>query len=72
MKRDFLRNKLKKVISRLRSHQNNPKQVPQVDIEGEYQAQRKENKGEAEYLELRQKAREQVLREAGGQDITAI
>jgi len=72
MRRDFLKNKLKKVVARLRSHQNNPKQVPQVDIEGEYQAQRKENKGEKEYLELRQKAREQVLREAGGQDITAI
>ncbi len=72
MKSYFLKNKIKNVIRRLRGPQNNPKQVPQVDIEGEYQVLREENKGEEEYAKLRQKAREQVLREAGGQDISAI
>lgn len=72
MKNNFLKNKIKNVLRRLKSPQNNPKQVPQVDIEGEYQVLREENKGEEEYQKSRQKAREQVLREAGGQDISAI
>ena len=72
MKKYFLKDKIKNVMRRLRSHQNNPKQVPQVDIEGEYQVMREENRDEEEYAKLRQEAREQVLREAGGQDITAI
>lgn len=72
MKRYFLKNKIKNVLSRLRSRKNEPKQAPQVDIEGEYRVLREENKRDEEYLKVREKAREQVLREAGGQDISAI
>ncbi|MCM2351661.1 MAG: hypothetical protein NDI69_16710 [Bacteriovoracaceae bacterium] len=72
MNANFFKNKMKEVGSFLKIMKGKVKNRPQERVEGVNEALRSMEGEKQEYLKEKEAAENKVLRESGGQDISAI